>query len=477
MTVLIEEFTFIVLYMVFRVLFTLFGEDEGFERVIVVSVAFAACALSLWGMLQYFLDFDVPSGLKMLFKTHHFPVIASMGNPNFLAEYLTLSLPVAVCGMYFFRPSWILIPVIMVIGSTVFLTYSRLAWVIFLFSMIILLVPAPREKRKLLAVAFTAVLVFSGSLFIHHWKTGSSRAQRIVNSFSSSREAPLFERSVLYASAVAMLKDAGITGMGPGMFGYRYIDYQGETVRRNPAAFNVRHLVDLDHAHADILEIGIDAGYPAMIAYIMLLGFTSMRGVTMFRSGQVRGVLQCLMLLPAVFLLFSSLSFPFYIPASRQLLYLGLAFVASRCRTVRVCKANARPMVVFCIPVLAMYTWLNVAYIASFYHNEKGLECFRRDPVCALSRFSSGIRAYPYNGYNYFSMGALLLNEGSPYGLLYLEESLSCLRNSSTFLYLARGYREHGRIDEAGRWYRYITMLRPDMTDALREYEEIIDGE
>ncbi|HDP81469.1 MAG TPA: hypothetical protein ENN21_11560 [Spirochaetes bacterium] len=474
-TAVLNEFVFPALYVLFRVLMS--GSVAGsFCRAAALSAAFAALALSLWGQLQYFFDIDVPGSLKALFKTHHFPVIASLGNPNFLAEVLTLSLPSAAVFMNQSRRPSAAAVLIVLMGLTVFLTYSRLAWFVFLLLLSLLVLGAPVGKKKPAAAALGLVVALWAGFFTYHSVTGSTKTARVVKSFSLASGSPLLDRAVIYGSSLAMLRDAGFAGMGPGMFGQRYLEYQGDFIRGHPRGVDIKRLVDLDHAHSDVLETGIDSGYPAMAVYALLLGAGSLAGLRRFFRGKGREPADPFYLLPLGFTLFSLFAFPFFIPQSRLIFCLGFAFLAARRGRGVDLRAGRRLLACAALTTVLCFAWPYGRLMLSNFHYIRGLAFFGRDFDRAFDRFGRGIAAYPYNGLNYFSMGALLLNAGSPAGLRYMEESRRFMSSSSTALYLARGYRGHGRDEDARRWDRFIRRNRPDLLPRGAGEKEVIDG-
>lgn len=470
------ELGFIAAYVLFRIYQGRREAEGGFNKSAALCITLAAVALSLWGLMQYFLDFDVPHGLKSLFKTHHYPVVASMGNPNFLAEFLALSLPAIVSVCAPLRRPYALVAACAIAGVTVYLTYSRLAWFVLAMAALILLLAAPKARRKRIAAACIALLVCTGSFFSYHLISGSTRSERVIRSFEVSRETPLFERAVIYRSGLYMLADAGPLGMGPGLFGYRYLDYQGRVINESNDRFSRKHLVDLDHAHNDIIEIGVDSGYAGAAAFIALLSLSLVAGIRGAWSPGVTEHSRYLYLIPLLYIPFCLWSFPFYNPASKMLLYFSIAHGASSQRALRESSLPSRGISIALLCMMLCYGYFATRSILSVYHHNRGLAYFSKSFKRAAHHFYAGIACYPYNGYNYFSLGALYLNHRKKIGIIYLNESLKYLNNSASYLNIARGYREHGRSDRAESWYRRLQYLRPDIRKARDEYRRMMDG-
>jgi hypothetical protein len=491
------ESTFAGVYVLFRVILAEERNGGDFRPAAALCVAVAASVLSVWGLAQYFFEFDVPRGLKLLFRTHHFPVVGSMGNPNFLAEFLAFSAPFTVSFFCSRKRYYLMGAALLLTGLAVYLTYSRLSWFALAAAMVFMVAFAGREARWRIAAAFAVLVAVCGAFFLYHLAGGSTRSERIVQTFAISRTTPLFERTVIYRSATAMLADAGLTGMGQGMFGYRYLEYQGKTIEKDKDRFLRKHLVDLDHAHSDFIEIGVEAGYPAMGAFILLLAYSAFSGVRKLVRDDRDDPLKFVSIVPVLYAIFSMWSFPFYIPASKLFFLFSIAHLAPpgrdpesmnpdripargaanwMDRNIAVPRVSRRWIAVTLLAVLAPVTWVNGRYMLSVYHHDSGLRFFKKDYAAASSHFRRGIKAYRNNGYNHFSLGALMLNHRDPSGIARLEESLKYMNNSTTYLNIARGYREHGKTDEAKKWYRRLLRLRPDIRRAWIEYGQIMDG-
>ncbi len=471
---LLNEFPFILLYLFFRSSSGSEG-DAGGLRVYAAFVMLTAILLSLWGLSQYFFDIDVSSGLRSLFKTHHFPVIASLGNPNFLAEFLVLSAPLSLYLLGNGRRYALFTTVFVLMGLTVFFTYSRLAWAVMLICMIASVIISPASLRKRLLVPYLLLFVLTATFFIYHHETGSTRARRIVRSVTESSGALLAERKIMYRASIAMLRDSPLWGLGPGAFGFNYLDYQGRSVKELKDFPLNRNLVDLDHAHSDFIEIGIESGYGALIIFTALVLFSAFLGVKKL----LRGADPCayVKLIPLLYIPFGLLAFPYYSPFSKMVLLLSIAHVSAMSKSYEFSLRRTRLIAILLIVILLSFTYFHSRYISSVIRYGRGLAFFTESSERGLREFNEGIRCFPYNGYNYFSAGALLLNQQDTSGIFYLKRSLRYMKNTHTYLYLARGYRDRGMIQKSAIWYKKLLAIRPDLVNAKREYRDMIEIE
>jgi O-antigen ligase len=469
---LLNEFPFILLYLFFRVSSGREGNESTIRSYATLLIV-TAILLSLWGLSQYFFDFDVSGGLKNLFKTHHFPVIASLGNPNFLAEFLVLSAPLS---LYLFddgRRYIIFIVVFLIIGLTVFFTYSRLAWAVMLLFMITSIVLAPVYLRRKLITPYLLLIILASTFFIYHYKTGSTRAERIVRSVNRNGECLIAEREIMYRASISMLRDSSLCGLGPGAFAFNYLDYQGRAVKAMEGLSLKQNLIDLDHAHSDFLEIGIESGYGALIIFMILIIFSVFQGMKILFMGD--DWCDYVKLIPLLYLPFGLLAFPYYSPFSKMLILLSIAHVSGTMKGYGISLRCTRFISIITMVILLSFVYFHTRYILSIIHYRRGLAFFSESSERGFGEFSEGINCFPYNGYNYFSAGALLLNQQDVSGIFYLKRSLRYMKNSYTYLYLARGYRDLGLFQKSAVWYKKLLAIRPDLINAKEEYQEIID--
>jgi O-antigen ligase len=464
-TALLNEIPFMMAYAFFRSFSDGSTENAGYSYLSGI-VMLTAVTLSLWGLSQFFFEIDVSPGLRSLFKTHHFPIIASLGNPNFLGEFLVLSLPFVLSIVI--RRRLVLLLMIILIGIAVFLTYSRLAWVVLVLFMIVSVKMAPPSMRKRLVTVYLLLVIGSCSLFAYHKATDSPPSRRIIQGLKQMKN-PLAEREIMYRAGLTLFCDSSPLGFGPGAFGYRYLRYQQRAV--NEGAGNRIPLIDLDHAHSDFIEIGVDSGYVALLLYVLLFGYALYAG---FRDVGEEDSQRFINVIPLLYLPFGLLAFPQYLPFSKLLFYLSLARISGSLRHRQLRIDHPRLIALLALMVIISFAWFHSRYAFSLFQHRRGLANFSVEEG-GFNEFCRGIQSYPYNGYNYFSAGALLLNEQQGMGITYLKNSLRYLNITRTYLYLARGYRDQYRYRTAIHWYEELLALRPDLLSVRKEYEELLD--
>lgn len=473
---LLTEVPFILVYVFFRLFFHE-EKNSGDTKKDIIRYAIAAMGtVAIWGLLQYFFEFDVSVGLKSLFKTYHFPVIASLGNPNFLGEFIVFLMPIVISYFSFYR-KYILMGLFIIIGGlTVFLTYSRLAW----FGIIIcasgtLLFSAKRSK-KWIVVHFLILFMVSFSFFVYHAQTESTRARRVVNSLSLSESSLFKEREVIYLAGKEMFANSSLLGMGPGSFACNYLEYQGKAAGKLKMANSNHRLIDLDHAHSDFLEIGIESGYIGLFLFLFLVGLSVFNGIRNLLQGKEEDIHRFLNMVPIIYIPFGIWAFPMYLPFSKMILYFSLAYIASRRQFTFYSGKNWRVAPLMASLLIVFLLFFHGRYVFSVIYYGNGLTSFNRSYDKSFNAFTAGIKAFPYNGYNYFSLGALLLNHGERTGIAHLKRSLEYLKMTRTYIYIARGYRDFGDYRNALKWYRLLIKMRPDLKKVKSEFEELLDS-
>ncbi|MEA3464292.1 MAG: O-antigen ligase family protein [Patescibacteria group bacterium] len=162
-----QGFYSLIHYLLFFVLLILSLKDWRQVKRIIITIISASALVCLYGLLQYFALDPLEWKEKALYTGR---IFSSLGQPNFLGQYLIMVLPVSVFGLVFIAKKLIsrfltLILILMQLACLLF-TYSRAAWLGLLASLGIfaLLYLFIRGYKKLAWSLVGAVLV--GTVFI-----------------------------------------------------------------------------------------------------------------------------------------------------------------------------------------------------------------------------------------------------------------------------------------------------------------------
>jgi len=178
---------------------------------------------------------------------------ATLNNPNILASYLILIIPI-VFSLLFYTPKrgekiLLTFSLITMVICLIF-TSSRTGWLALIGAMSFLLLI---EKKRRVAISLTLIIIIAISLLIPSVKT---RLGTIFDlDFSANKE-----RIYGAKSAIQMIKDYPLTGTGINTFYHIYPQYQLPEAK-----------VHLVHAHNIFLQIGAEMGLFGLAVFLWLL--------------------------------------------------------------------------------------------------------------------------------------------------------------------------------------------------------------
>jgi O-antigen ligase len=214
------------------------------HRLIIAFIA-SAFAVSAIGIYQYlFTDWViVGEGVRR--------VLAVYGSPNNLALYLDRALPLAIALLILHdqaRPSHRLfyLGVAIVIAVALYLTYSRGAWL----GIVAGLACIGFFGNKPIRLALLALLLIGAILAIPFLQT--ERAQSLFQIGTGTG----FFRVSVWQSAIEMIRDHPITGVGLDNFLYEYPKYINPEAWREP---------NLSHPHNIVLDFWVRLGIGGVI--------------------------------------------------------------------------------------------------------------------------------------------------------------------------------------------------------------------
>ena len=222
-------------------------------NVILTAFVFIATLVALYGIYQYFVGVELdPAWVdKGLNPDVTIRVFSVFGNPNILAEYLIMSIPVSVA--LFWNSKKLIKKLIfsvtsMTLAGTLVLTLSRGGWIGFAFGIFVFIFLV--EKRLLLLsipVGLLSVFVLPQSVI--------NRIQTIGNLTDSSNA----WRITTWKITTDIIRDHWLAGVG---FGYIPFKKTFETYIRTMSTF---------HAHNTYLEIAAELGILGIILFIILI--------------------------------------------------------------------------------------------------------------------------------------------------------------------------------------------------------------
>ena len=243
------------------VFFTLFAlvplnsiDSRGQLERMVKLVVLGGVLVSLYGMLQYVFRFGYQSDAWVdsgMFGSV-FRVVATLGNPNMLGQYLVLMIPLG--GAFLLnakekKERWFWLGCCGVLCVCMLLTFSRGAWLALLCAGLVFVVLI---NPRLLMLAPFALLVL-------YFVLPDAVIQRFTSIGDLSDHSTSYRVSI-WLGSLRMLADYWLCGIGPG-------DVAFNTVY---PAYSYDEIVT-PHSHNLLLQITADAGICAVILFCVIL--------------------------------------------------------------------------------------------------------------------------------------------------------------------------------------------------------------
>ncbi|SKC50642.1 O-antigen ligase family protein [Maledivibacter halophilus] len=237
------------------IVFMLIHSKKSKDEIYLLSGIFVLTAtiVSLHGFYQFFKGVPMGSGWLDVSQNPNIEtrVFSTFENPNILAEYLIMVLPISIA--LFFVNNGIIKKICFALASGVIficigLTYSRGSWIGLAFSIIVFILFIDFKK---LAFFIPAGI---GSLFL----MPNSILERI-STMGSLQDSSIFYRFNLLNKAMDILKDFWFSGIGIGYVAFRKI-----------SPFYIRNMAPY-HTHNTYLQIAIELGIIGIIVFLLLI--------------------------------------------------------------------------------------------------------------------------------------------------------------------------------------------------------------
>ncbi len=239
------------------------------KAVAAASVA-SAIAATLYAFLQY-------AQVDLLLPPTTVGLTSTLGNPNFLAEYLMYSIPLCLSLLLssdgarwraFYGVTAVFLFAGLLLCRTKSATLGLLGSLTVFAYFLRRRTPTDPKQRIQYLLPVASVGIFLAGLFalVYFASFGSpGDAGGILENYVSSQATYFKWRMVFYRDALRMALDNPLLGVGIGNFESTYPLY-----RSIPETLDPKHNV-LDHAHNDYLELWAEVGLGGLIAFLWLL--------------------------------------------------------------------------------------------------------------------------------------------------------------------------------------------------------------
>lgn len=239
-------------------------------NVIVTFIVFSATLVALFGLYQYVVGVPIDAAWVDVENNPDIKarVYSVFGNPNVLAEYLIMTIPLSISLMWYSKKihkKIIFLGTSGILILALVLTLSRGGWIGFAVSALVFVILI--EKRLLLSIipiSVAGIFLLPQSIL--------NRILSIGNLADSSNS----YRLTMWGITLDIIKDHPIAGVG---FGHIPFKQTFETYIRTMPTY---------HAHNTYLEIAAELGIPGLIAFLFLLFIIFKYGIQSLINGQNR---------------------------------------------------------------------------------------------------------------------------------------------------------------------------------------------
>ena len=255
---IVRLIVYIIAFMFLFISINLIDSKEKFYYLI-ISLVIAASIVGLYGIYQYKTGIQlneswIDTNLNPHIQTR---VISTFDNPNILAEYLLLTIPITFA--LFYNSNGLVKKLLYLTGGAlqvfcILFTYSRGGWIGLLLAMLIFAVFIDRKLLILYAIGGIGVLALNPQGII-------TRVSTIISMEDTSN----LYRISLWKATINMIKDFWLNGVGLGMDAYKSV-HQHYMIQGAAAA----------HSHNLYLQIFVESGIFGIIGFLVLV-FNSLR--------------------------------------------------------------------------------------------------------------------------------------------------------------------------------------------------------
>lgn len=259
-------------YLLFAFLTANFVDKISYFKIYAFLIWTSASILALYGLLQFFgFDFIKRDPLR----ENWYRAFATFGNPNFAASFAVLVLPTLILLYLVLKKRKYKIAAFA--GSSLLYAFllstaTRGAWLAFaltVFTAVVLLFDFLKKKKKEILKLLIIFILITILLNSFHGGLMGLRFISIFHDFqdlSSGEEIDRVgtNRMFIYRNSLPLILENPYLGVGPDNFAEifpqeKYRDFTGTTNQV------------VDKAHSEYIQLGVTAGIPALVIYLILL--------------------------------------------------------------------------------------------------------------------------------------------------------------------------------------------------------------
>ena len=472
---------------------------------IIGAVIIVGALFGIYGILQY-------NGIDFSFWIGNYgrgKVFGLFGNAGYFAEYLMLTLPIAVSLFLVSKNKMIKLLFligILAISSSIVFTFTRTPYlsivISFIFMLFLFLISRGKElikeNKKIFIVIFLVIIIIISLIVVPNPlnKPGTViskiKDRASINQLTQGYE--IKRRVATWKFTTLLIKDHPLLGSGIGSFKYNSLRYQAKFFDQG----NNRTIYPYGIAgktHNEYLQLAAELGIIGLIIFIWLMFVYFYYGLKILKREKERykqGVIIGLMGSVMAFLIDSIFWFPLHHSFTSSLFWLclGLLVVMGLKEDTAVYKSEPnkkitntkndiyqfKPLLFICIILLTavLSTFVSRPFIARMYWYNGFKEIEKENWDKAIKKYEEALSWDPYLGEIYYDIGKILQNK-ELYGVAseYLEKAEKYIDHPDLPFDLAIIYLKSGMLEEAAIKLRQAISYQPDGKSMLPLYAEL----
>ncbi len=415
------------------------------------------------------------------------PPFATLGNPNFLGEYLAALLPLAVAAALADRGRvrWAVGGAAALMAVALPFTSARGAWLAAVAGLAATASLRPRTadtrgRLPAIALAVIAVGVIAAAV-MQHFTLVSGPWDKLVSTVRQVTTAGEGRR-LWWGATALMVADHPLAGVGEGRFREVYPPYQAAYLASLPEPDEAAVWPSpVESPHNDYLHVAADLGLPGLLLLLGVLGWIVRDGVRAARRSAGPGrALRAGSLGGLVALLVAGLfGYPLHTATGLFLAGALAALALAADPGTEAIRPPPRWQWVLLIAVTALGFWQAAHLLRVFaasLHLHRGAEALlRRDLPGAIEALERAHEVSPRDSQVRATLGRAYLAEGRPdLALPHLEAGLRGFDSSPLRTMLGRGYLAAGQAAQAEETLRVGVALFPGYAPLHLSYGTVL---
>ncbi|MDO8886470.1 O-antigen ligase family protein [Candidatus Oleimmundimicrobium sp.] len=271
-----------------------FFRTSGDRKVLLVVLFASACIVAAFGIINHFylglFNYGSPIDLGRSGSL--------LGNSNYLGAYLALVVPLALVSMVYLKqinlPKWLVCLTFFLTSTSLVLTYTRASWLGITVGLLCLILINKesffKSKRAIflsLTIVILIVAIFFGANFLGQKNLSSLPFAGRLSSLFNLKGGSVLDRLFIWKTAVKIVPDYRLLGVGPDCFGLVYPRY----LQPNWASVAVNAFTD--NAHFNLLQVLVCQGIAGLLSYVWIFSlffFVTWKKIIKMEKGSLRAI-------------------------------------------------------------------------------------------------------------------------------------------------------------------------------------------